>query len=288
VAYYIGIDGGGTKTLCAVGNETELLATATAGPSTLLRASHDVVLESLHGSIEQAYVAAGLTRDNIAAACLGSTGAARPDIVRALQEMLTEILPNTRIHVCGDMEIALAAAFGADPGVVVIAGTGSIAFGRNEEQRTARAGGLGPETSDQGSGHWIGKRAMSVLKNLDPAAAPATLFPAVLAMAKAGDPQAREILIEAGAQLAGLAAVVCTELFGSAARQGSKIGVAMAGGIFRHAALVRSAFAEELTSHYPQADVRSGVVEPAEGALWMARRLGASRPSACFGDTKSF
>lgn len=280
MAYYIGIDGGGTKTRCAVGNETELLATATAGPATLLRASREVVVESLRGSIAQACAATGLNRDNIAAACLGSTGAARPDIARTLREMLSEMLPAARIHVCGDMDIALAAAFGEGPGVVVIAGTGSIAFGLNAEHRSARAGGMGPDTSDEGSGHWIGKRARSLLQSLDPAAAPATLFPDVLDKAEAGNSQAQAILTEAGVQLAGLAVAVCAELFGPAARQGSTIPVAMAGGIFKHAAWVRNAFTEELARHYPQVAARADVIEPAEGALWMARRLGVAVPSA--------
>ena len=288
MAYYIGIDGGGTKTECVIGSESEVLAHATAGSASLLRAGPDVVRRSLSESIAEACAVARIVPTEIAAACLGSTGAARPDIARTLQEMLSEILPAARIHVCGDMEIALAATFGEGPGVVVIAGTGSIAFGRNEQHRTARAGGLGPDRSDEGSGHWIGKRAMSLFKNLDPAAAPATLFPVVLAKADSGNSQAQEILAEAGVLLAGLAVTVSTEVFGRVPPRESNIAVAMAGGIFKHAAQVRDAFAEELKERYPQAAVRSGVVEPAEGALWMARRLGASEPGACLGDTKNF
>lgn len=280
MAYYIGIDGGGTKTRCAVGNESELLATATAGPASVLRAGPDIVRQSLGESIANACTTAQVLPTLISAACLGSTGAARPDIARTLREMLSDILPAARIHVCGDMEIALAAAFGEGPGVVVIAGTGSIAFGRNAEQRSARAGGLGPDTSDEGSGYWIGTRARSLLNDLDAAAAPATLFPAVLAEADAGNSQAQEILTEAGVQLAGLALTVCTELFGPAATQGSTIRVAMAGGVFKHAALVRDAFVEDLSRRYPRVAVQPDVIEPAEGALWMARRLGAVGPGA--------
>jgi len=65
--------------------------------------------------------------------------------------------------VAGDMQIALAAAFGEGPGVIVIAGTGSIAYGRNAQGRTARAGGWGFAISDEGSAHWIGRAAISAL-----------------------------------------------------------------------------------------------------------------------------
>lgn len=273
VAYYIGMDGGATKTLCAVGTEIETLATATAGPATLLRAGRDVVQQSLSDSVTQACAAAGVRTNQITAACLGSTGAARPDVARALHDMLAELLPKTRIQICGDMEIALAAAFGDGAGVVVVSGTGSIAFGRNADQHTARAGGLGPETSDEGSGYWIGMRAMKFLKG-DSVGAPAGLVPAVLAEAEAGNIQARELLAEAGAELASLASTVCEDLFGPSRQASSRVDVAMAGGVFKHSELVRASFIEQLALHYPRATVRSSVIEPAEGALWMARRIG--------------
>jgi glucosamine kinase len=273
VAYYIGMDGGATKTLCAIGTKNEILATATAGPSTLLRASPDVVRQSLSDSVAQACAAAGIRTNQITAACLGSTGAARSDVARALHDMLAELLPKANIQICGDMEIALAAAFGAGPGVVVVSGTGSIAFGRNADQRTARAGGLGPDTSDEGSGYWIGKRAMTFLKS-DATASPAALVPAVLAEAEAGNTQARDLLAEAGAELASLASTVCEDLFGPSRQASSRVEVAMAGGVFKHSSLVRASFIEQLTLHYPRATVRSNVTEPTEGALWMARRIG--------------
>ena len=120
--------------------------------------------------------------------------------------------------------IALQAAFGDGPGVIVIAGTGSIAYGRNREGQTARAGGWGFAISDEGSGHWIGRTAVAAaigawdedpeldvpliemlmkswnlqtIEQLVPAAnsAPppdfAALFPAVLSLADSGDRIAR-------------------------------------------------------------------------------------------------
>jgi len=73
--------------------------------------------------------------------------------------------------VVGDMEIALQAALGAGPGVIVIAGTGSIAYGRDAQGRTARAGGWGFAISDEGSAHWIGRAAVAtLLRSADEAA----------------------------------------------------------------------------------------------------------------------
>ena len=272
MAYYIGMDGGATKTLCAVGTEAELLASAAAGSSTLLRAGREVVEQSLRQSVMQACAAAGISPERIAAACLGSTGAARSDVTRELHKMLAALLPNAQLKICGDMEIALAAAFGERPGVVVVSGTGSIAFGRNAEQRTARVGGLGPDASDEGSGYWIGRRAMKFLKN-EANVPPATLVPEVLAEAESGNPQARKILAEAGVELARLAGQVCEDLFGPA-QAAPQVEVAMAGGVFEHSTLVRTAFIEELPGRYSRANIRADVIEPVKGALWMARRLG--------------
>ena len=63
------------------------------------------------------------------------------------------------------MEIALDAAFGSGPGVIVIAGTGSIAYGRNAQGASARAGGWGSAISDEGSAHWIGRSAAVAMRN---------------------------------------------------------------------------------------------------------------------------
>jgi len=266
------MDGGATKTLCAVGTQGSMLANAIAGPSTLLRASEETVRASLRDSISNACNLARVAPEQIVAACLGSTGAARADIARTLHAMLAALLPNARIQVCGDMEIALAAAFGSEPGVVVVSGTGSISFGRSADGRTARAGGKGPETSDEGSGYWIGKRAMEFME-YEPAAPPAALVPAVIAEAKKGNTPARLLLAEAGTELAKLAAAVCEDLSGPSKEAGERIRVAMAGGVFKHSLEVRRSFADELAHLYPQASVAARVIEPVKGALWMARKL---------------
>ena len=162
MAYFLGIDGGGTKTTCAVGDESRLLAEATAGPSNVVRVGEERARESLHQCVRQACAAAGIVPEEVSRTCLGGSGAAQPELAEIVRRLLAEILP-TPIDVVGDMEIALDAAFDTGPGIVVIAGTGSIAYGRDRQGRTARAGGWGFAIGDEGSAHWIGRAAVSAV-----------------------------------------------------------------------------------------------------------------------------
>jgi len=306
VPYYLGIDGGGTKTTCAVGDESQILATATAGPSNIVRVGEVQARESLQRCVRQACAASGITPLEVSHTCVGGSGAARAEMAAIVRSILAELLV-TPIDVVGDMEIALEAAVGGGAGVIVIAGTGSIAYGRDARGTTARAGGWGFAIGDEGSAHWIGREAVSALLResdvtgeveqtrmavqnafaasllkawgvtsiLDLARAAnsvpppdfAALFPAVAA---SDDPLAEGVLTEAGKELAHVAAIVVHRLF--PAGEKASIQVAMTGGVFRHAARVREIFSDELQKMEPRVDVRSDVVEPVEGALRMARR----------------
>jgi len=325
VAFYLGIDSGGSKTTCAVGDENSLLATATAGASNVVRVGGAQARESLHQSVRQACAAAGITPVQVAGTCIGSAGAVRAEIVSTVRGALAEILP-TAIDVVGDMEIALDAAFHDGPGVIVIAGTGSIAYGRDARGNTVRAGGWGFAISDEGSAHWIGRTAISaVLRAMDSGegrdgrrgevATPllaallkawgmaslddilraanstpppdfAALFPAVLTAVQVNDELAEHILTQAGHELARLAAIVIRRLHASAAPSSdgpearfseprvaqTPVRLAMAGGVFRHAPLVRDVFYNEVRKSHPHAEINPQIVEPVEGALRLARR----------------
>jgi len=168
VPYYLGVDGGGTKTTCAVGDESHLLATATAGPSNIVRVGEAIARESLQQSVRQACAAAGITPAQVVRTCVGGSGAAHPELAGVVRRCLAEIL-TAPIEVVGDMQIALEAAFDNGPGVIVIAGTGSIAYGRDPQGSTVRAGGWGFAIGDEGSAHWIGRTAVNaVLRASDP------------------------------------------------------------------------------------------------------------------------
>jgi len=306
VSYYLGIDGGGTKTTCAVGDESHLLATATAGPSNIVRVGEAQARESLQQSVRQACAAAGIVPAQVVRTCVGGSGAARPELAEIVRHSLAQILP-TPIDVVGDMQIALEAAFDKGPGVIVIAGTGSIAYGRDPQGTTLRAGGWGFAIGDEGSAHWIGRAAVStVLRAADPRDGTleskrpqdSSLFAALLkawgvtsltdlaraansipppdfsalfpAVAASQDDLAAQVLTHAGRELATVAAVVIRRLFSKG--HAASVPVAITGGVFRHAPLVRQVFYNELRALDQRVEVNPNVVDPVEGALRMARR----------------
>jgi len=146
VAIYLGIDGGGSKTSCLIGDETSVLGTGTAGGSNVVRVGEAQARESLAIAIHQACTVANVQPSQITKVCVGLAGAARSEVSQPVRTMISEILsgdgtPHStdpdEITVVGDMVIALEAAFGDGPGVIVIAGTGSIAYGRSRDGQIA-------------------------------------------------------------------------------------------------------------------------------------------------------
>jgi N-acetylglucosamine kinase-like BadF-type ATPase len=300
VAIFLGIDGGGSKTSCLIGDETSILGTGTGAASNVVRVGEAQARESLASAIRQACTVANLKPSEISSVCVGLAGAARPEISEVVRRIISDLVPG-KIKVVGDTVIALEAAFGSGPGVIVIAGTGSIAYGRNREGQTARAGGWGFAISDEGSGHWIGRIAVAAalgawdenpeqnlrlievlmkfwrletIEQLVPAANAtpppdfAALFPAVLSLADSGDRIARDVLTQAGTQLANLAGILLRRLF----RNPGVVPVAMSGGVFGSSAQVRQVFYNSLRSGYPDVVINPTVIEPVRGALELARK----------------
>ena len=295
---FLGIDGGGSQTTCAIGDETSLLGSGLGAGSNVFRVGEAQARQSIASAIRQACAAAQVTPKQIKRTCIGVAGGARPEITEIIRRILSELVSG-EIEVVGDMVIAMEAASGSGSGVVVIAGTGSIAYGRNAEGQSARAGGWGFAISDEGSGHWIGRAAvtaamraydegqnggllesimkawgvstreqMIVLSNASPAPDFAGLFSAVLAAVDAGDPRAHDILALAGVELATLGKIVISRLFAADA----SAPVAMSGGVFRNSALIRQVFYNRLRLECPNAVINVNLVDPVKGALDLARR----------------
>jgi N-acetylglucosamine kinase-like BadF-type ATPase len=299
VSIYLGIDGGGTQTTCAVGDQLRVLATSVAGGSNMVRVGEDEARTNLRQAITTACAAAGVSPAAVEAAVIGIAGASVPRVKDAVAAMIRDIVAG-EIEVVGDVVVAMEAAFPGLPGVVVIAGTGSVAFGRNQREESARAGGWGPATSDEGSGYWIGRAAVSAVMRARDSAASTTLlhgildawrltsfaelvqkanaappfaelFPVVESAATAGDSLAQRILSDAGDELATLASIVIGRLWpGTLA-----VPVAIGGGVFAHSPLVRDTFREKLCAERSGAAVNCEIIEPVAGALWMARRMTA-------------
>jgi len=313
--YYLGIDGGGTKTRCLLADETTVLAKSMSGGSNIVRVGEARAREAIHTAISQVCAGAKIVPTQIQAVCIGAAGAARPEIEAKIRSILAELAPGiapARIEVVGDAVIALEAAFGAGPGVIAIAGTGSIVYGRDADGRIARAGGWGFAISDEGSGHWIGRRAVSAIlsardqgvetaftatilrewklttiddmvqqANSTPPPDFPRLFPIVLRAADEADPIARDLLADAGANLAHLAAIVIHRLTpdlpaGMALRDMLPVAIppiATTGSVFRQSPIVRQVFYNTLQASFPGIDVRQELADPVEGALARARRM---------------
>jgi len=300
--YYLGIDGGGTKTRCALGDETTLLATSAAGGSNVIRLGEAQAREALHAAVREACAVANISPDQLQSVCIGAAGAARDDAASTLRRIFAELTPAS-VQVVGDMVIALEAAFGSGPGVIAIAGTGSIVYGRDVAGNIARAGGWGFAISDEGSGQWIGREAVSAIVHAHDAgqgtvlsamvlekwhlasldelvhAANATpppefprLFPIVLQAAEQGDATAKSLLQEAGTRLADLAAMVLRRLV----PQPPYAPVATTGSVFRQSPDVRRVFYNLLQTRFPGLEVRNQPVEPVDGALALARKMGSA------------
>src|SRR5882762_6217711 len=158
---YLGIDAGGTKTDCAVSNGAELLGQATGASCKLARVGKEKARENLQTVVRRACEVARVRLQDVQHVCIGMAGASLAEAVNWAQETLRELMPESTIYVAGDHVIAHRAAFGTSPGVLVISGTGSIAFGRNQGGETARAGGWGPNVSDEGSAFWVGREAVT-------------------------------------------------------------------------------------------------------------------------------
>ena len=118
MAYYLGIDGGGSKTTCAIGDESSQLATAIAGPSNITRVGESRARESLHQAIRDACAAAQIVPQQIQRACIGVAGAGREEVATVVRNIVAEVIGGD-VEVMGDMPIALEAAFGKEPGVTL-------------------------------------------------------------------------------------------------------------------------------------------------------------------------
>lgn len=307
MALYLGVDAGGSKTECAVGDDHAILGRSIATSCKVQKAGEDPARKALHQGIREACEKAGTTPQQLTNSCIGIAGASDARAALVVHRMMRDIVAG-EVDVVGDNVIALEAAFRSGPGVIAIAGTGSIVFGRNERGDTARAGGWGPVISDEGSAEWIGRRAAAAavravdtgqsttltkaileawhvatrddivrLSNGYPLPDFAALYRHVLHAALEGDVLARDLLLQAGAELAGLTKIVIRKLWPGR----HAVRVCVAGGVFSSAGIVRQVFSNALRAERPDVAVSFGHVHPVAGALAIARRnaAAASRPA---------
>jgi N-acetylglucosamine kinase-like BadF-type ATPase len=296
--FFLGVDGGQSSTTALIADQTgKVLGVGRGGPCNHATAAEgrQKFVAALTGCLAAACSNAGLDAvPRFAAACLGFSGAPADK-----ESLVGEIVAGDKVVVTDDALIALSGATSGAPGIIVIAGTGSIAFGRNAAGRTARAGGWGYLFGDEGGGFHIVRQALAAALRLEEGWGRATSLRAVLldaagardandllhrfytpefprpriaAMAKLvdqaageGDAVAREILVETGQALAELAAAVRKQLF-----RGEEARISYLGGVFR-SPIVHERFFKLLESE-PGNRVVAPVHGPAAGALLEAYR----------------
>lgn len=296
----LGVDGGGSKTRAVVTDGAGVvLGEGLAGPSNPLRVGVGEAVSAIRDAVDKACAEAGVRRVEIVAAEVGLAGVKRADIRERMNAAVAELGIKT-VEVVTDADIALYGATEGKPGLVIIAGTGSICCGINARGRRACAGGWGPVAGDEGSGSWLARRALqAVARATDGRGQRTSLVEAaceyfnvtaaddlstavyapnmtnsriagfsrrVVAAAKRRDALAREIVEEAGRELALAAAAVIRKL----KMERERFQVAYVGGVFAAGGLILDPLKEELAQVAPRAFVAPPVLAPAEAAARMA------------------
>ncbi len=325
--FFLGIDGGGTRTTAWLADERgRVVGRAAAGPSNpikvgfaacqreILRAARAAVAQGSSPAASLRRVAlkggaarstsrrGGLRNPPLQAVVVGLAGVDRAPVHRRISSWLRHHIPAHRHLLSTDAAIALAAALGNTPGVIVISGTGSIAYARDARGRVQRAGGWGSLYDDVGSGYDLGSRAVAaalhdfdgrgphtqltkrlcgalrlkkiteiVLHPLD-AQQMAALFPLVVNAAQRRDRVAGQLLQEAGEDLSALALALLRRLNWTR----RAVPVVCTGGVFHSSPEVRRSFARALRRRAPRARVSLLRREPVEGALALARQSSPS------------
>src|ERR1700674_2418231 len=309
MGYSLGFDGGGTKTDCVLLDaKGAVIGEGRGGPANPLRSGYDGAFSSLREAAAGAIAAAKIRPADITHVCAGLAGAGRRSVVRRIMVFLSQEFPAALAQVATDYEVALEAAAGSGPGVVLVAGTGSVAYGRNAAGGTARAGGYGPWLGDEGSAFEIGRRAVSAVARSRDADAPVTvlaemisaaldcpdwddlmlrimknpddvfpkLFPVVVAAANSEDNAAKEILFASAIGLGNLAMIVIRRL----GMKGEQFPLVKCGGVFGHCQMLDSLLDSVLTSGALRAKILRLEISPAVGAARMAARLAEPPPQA--------
>lgn len=299
----IGVDGGGSKTRVIVGTVDGEQLASLDGPGSAI---------SLAGTAHSASVIADLVTRALGEIAqpgavfplvlyCGVSGTGREENARALHSALDERELAEEVVIDSDGLVAYYDAFEDRAGILLVAGTGSIAYGRSPSGTLVRCGGWGPSFGDEGGGGWIGRRALSIVAASSDGREPATallfpilsatqcedvhdliqwaaaadarafasLVPAVFATASSGDPRASALVTLAAEELVLHVRALARQLFGD---ERAAVSVALSGGLMQRGSLLRKRLEHRLKSAVPGAQIRAEDVLPARGALRAAAR----------------
>jgi len=298
----VGVDGGGTKTEAVIMDANQrVIGEGRSGPSNPLRVGLAASAAAVREAIDIACAMAKLRRGDLVAAEIGLAGARRHELRERMREMLTA-LGIGEIEVVTDADIALYGATDGAPGLVVIAGTGSICCGINSRGKSFCAGGWGPISGDEGAGAWLARRALRAIAYASDGRGPTTMLTDlacayfhvttaddlttaiyaptitnerlagfgkdVVEAAKRKDSIALEIVTEGGREL-GLAAVAVIRQL---QLEKERFQIAYVGGVFRASGdLVLNPLRAEVKKIAPRAYFEPPHFAPAVAAARMAR-----------------
>jgi len=303
VTILVGVDAGASHTECVVGTDGErVLARWRGGPGAVRPGEEQEavrrLLEALAGVLQQATIS-----EPPVWVVVGAAGAGREEARTKVEQLLSDALhPHTTVHVTTDGVIALEAAVGDAPGIVVASGSGSIAYARDATDRVWRVGGLGWRTGDEGSGYALGRAALSAVGQAIDGRGPATALTERLREAAAAESPDRLMQWAAGASTREIAALaqevvqtadvgdaVATALVEQTAWDLARhveallprmngvhpVRVAFGGGLLSPASLVRRRLVTALQRDHADVELVTGRLDPAQGALGLAAKLNA-------------
>ena len=170
--YVVGIDAGGTKTVGLLADETGQVLAEARGPGANLQTQGELEVEKVFDDLLETLGG----EYPVAAVCLGIAGVDRPQDEQVIKGILRRLGHRQTARVVNDAAIALAAGAPNRTGIVVLAGTGSIAYGSAPSGQTARAGGYGFLLADEGSGYWLGHQTLRAVVRSADGRGPATLL----------------------------------------------------------------------------------------------------------------
>ena len=300
--YVCGVDGGGSKThaIVARADDGSIVAEAEGSGSAVAPGHAPESARTIASTVAAALDKLDDSDKTLSLLVVGVAGVGRKDEREHLAAALDDLDVAEEVIIETDAEIALEDAFSGGAGVILIAGTGSIAHGRSPAGARSRCGGWGPKIGDEGSGAWIGRRALGIVaaahdgrepptaltgailtatqlnepEELIPWAAAADartlalLAPVVFSTA-ATDPRAKALVDLAAEELVLHVRALAQRLFGD---ERADVGVAFAGGLMKKSSPLRKRVEHRLRSAVPGAHIRSEPIIAARGAVKLALR----------------
>ncbi len=295
--YYIGIDGGGSKTLVCISDGDNIISSFEVGATNY----HSVGIKSVQDELEKLFLYLlkehNIQKKDIRSLCLGCAGIDCDKDEQTIYNLVREIGYKNKLQVYNDSIIALVAVNGKKTGGLIVSGTGSIAIGVDDNDKIYRVGGWGHILDDIGSGYFIGKRAIqAIMKHHDGRSIKTILWDEIKEKLKLTNPEelipyvydnklskqmiaslaesvinysrfdrvARNIIDEA---ISGLADMAITLI--------SRIGkydipLGLYGSILLKSEIIREELSKQINSYYPDIKIKVPTITAAEGALILA------------------